>query len=78
MELLIATLLAPTLGAIGGAIFGKFASNSALRRCEAARKACNDQLHALKAQMMTSQARVAALEVELDRRITVLESNNAR
>lgn len=76
-EALIITL-APLSGAVLGTILGRLGANKALKTCQEAKKACNDQLHAIKADVLTAQARVVALEYELERHLRRTEAKNAR
>ena len=84
LEEVVISVAGPAAGGILGALAGRFSSNKALKACEKARKACNDKVHVLEnraeylgSQIFFSQARIAGLETELDKRISALESRNA-
>lgn len=81
----------PALALAGGLVWLYIRTSRALREaqialasCEAARKCCNDEVHDLKDKVsvletaiLTAEARVVGLEVELERRLGAVESKNA-
>lgn len=81
----------PALALAGGLVWLYIRTSRALREsqealvsCEKARKCCNDKVHELKDKIsvletaiLTAEARVVALEVELEQRLGAVESKNA-
>jgi len=84
IEQAVLAVLPPLSGALGGLILAHFRSNRALKACREARKACNDELHALKSDYSTlkghllrAESRIAGLEGEMERRLRPLEVKDA-
>lgn len=81
----------PALALAGGLIWVYIRTSRALKEaqealaaCELAREGCNDEVHRLNTKIddletaiLTAEARVVGLEVELERRLKVVEDRNA-
>jgi len=81
----------PALALAGGLIWLYIRTSRALKEaqealasCKLAKQGCNDEVHRLKDKVsvletavLTAEARVVALEVELERRLKAVETKNA-
>lgn len=81
----------PALALAGGLVWLYIRTSRALKEaqealasCKLAKQGCNDEVHRLKDKVsvletavLTAEARVVALEVELERRLKAVETKNA-
>lgn len=74
----------PTLALVGGLVWLYLRSSRALKASEAAKKACNDEVHCLNIRIsdletavLTAQARIVGLETELETRLRAVEGKSA-
>ena len=76
--------LPPMLALVGGLGWLYFRTSKALKVSEAAKRACNDEVHCLlirisdlETGVLVAQARIVGLEAELDKRLRVVEGKSA-